>query len=198
MARQPHDVIAHPVSVMVNQAGAARQVVRSSPPQAEESLLNVEETGREEIRCMTAAIETGSVRSTASLAAAISSVTTRLFLADAFVVPLVDHAASGLIGDLDVGTPVEHEQHGRSRDARHGGYVSACRTPGHRRGVLLRSLHPIAAHPDLTRRRPLWRFDANSPSTRVMCVSNAYQQTLSRPLVKSAPSVDAKPRSFHR
>lgn len=74
---------------MVNQAGAARQVVRSSPPQAEESLLNVEETGREEIRCMTAAIETGSVRSTASLAAAISSVTTRLFLADAFVVPLV-------------------------------------------------------------------------------------------------------------
>lgn len=85
------------------------------------------------------------------------------FLADAFVVPLVDHAAAGLIGDLDVGTPIEHERHGRSRDAGHGGYISAPRTPGHGRGVLLRSLHPIAAQPDLTRRRPLWRFTPTLP-----------------------------------
>lgn len=50
IAREVHDVIAHSVSVMVVQAGAAQQVMRDDPRLAEEALENVQRAGRESIR----------------------------------------------------------------------------------------------------------------------------------------------------
>jgi signal transduction histidine kinase len=47
IARELHDVVAHSVSVMTVQAGAARLLFDEDPPRARESLTAVEETGRQ-------------------------------------------------------------------------------------------------------------------------------------------------------
>jgi signal transduction histidine kinase len=46
IARELHDVIAHSVSVMVIQAGAAEQLLESNPAQARQSMQAVQELGR--------------------------------------------------------------------------------------------------------------------------------------------------------
>src|SRR5438105_2457101 len=47
IGRELQDIIAHRVSVMVVQAGGARRQLRTDPDRARESILNVEQTGRE-------------------------------------------------------------------------------------------------------------------------------------------------------
>jgi signal transduction histidine kinase len=49
LARELHDVIAHNVSVMVVQAGAAQEVLARAPQRAVESLENIQRTGRETV-----------------------------------------------------------------------------------------------------------------------------------------------------
>src|SRR5215208_6566074 len=49
IAREMHDAVAHGVSPMVLQAGAAEQVLATSPEQARESLATIQDTGREAI-----------------------------------------------------------------------------------------------------------------------------------------------------
>jgi signal transduction histidine kinase len=47
IARELHDVIAHAVSVMVVQAGAARRVADTRPEQARDAMTSIESTGRQ-------------------------------------------------------------------------------------------------------------------------------------------------------
>ena len=47
IARELHDVVAHSVSVMVVQAGAAEEVLGADPGKAREPLRSVQDTGRQ-------------------------------------------------------------------------------------------------------------------------------------------------------
>jgi len=47
IAREMHDVVAHSVSVMVVQAGAARRILESKPSQSRDALESIETTGRQ-------------------------------------------------------------------------------------------------------------------------------------------------------
>src|SRR5579859_2029393 len=47
IARELHDVVAHSMSVMVVQAGAARRILKDDPAEATRSINSIEDTGRE-------------------------------------------------------------------------------------------------------------------------------------------------------
>jgi signal transduction histidine kinase len=49
IARELHDVVAHSMSVMVVQAGAARRTMQRSPDEASEAIANIERAGRESL-----------------------------------------------------------------------------------------------------------------------------------------------------
>lgn len=49
IARELHDVVAHHVSVMGVQAGAARRILGADPDRASEALLSIEESGRQAV-----------------------------------------------------------------------------------------------------------------------------------------------------
>lgn len=52
IARDLHDVVAHAMSVMVVQAGAAERVVEQAPDRARQALVNIQEAGREALADM--------------------------------------------------------------------------------------------------------------------------------------------------
>ena len=62
IARELHDVVAHSVSLMIIQAGAARRSISSAPQQAEAALHELEATGRhamDELRRVLGVLRTG-------------------------------------------------------------------------------------------------------------------------------------------
>ncbi len=102
IARDVHDLVAHGVTLMVIQAGAARWLAEDDPARAEKALVSVERAGREALRELQALV--GSLGTSALDGAEPLPVDERLTIAS-----LVDHAiGSGINVELVIrGDPRE-------------------------------------------------------------------------------------------
>jgi len=76
IARDMHDIVAHGVSMMVLQTGAARQTIEAHPAESADLLLNVEDSGRQALEELRLLLEVLKAPSTSE-----SSATTNLTIA---------------------------------------------------------------------------------------------------------------------
>jgi signal transduction histidine kinase len=126
IARELHDVIAHSVSVMVVQAGAAREVLKgapNAPSEATESLLAVESSGREallELRHMLGALSSNSHTTAEGVAVAD---------ADAGIAPQpgLDQLETLIQRVRETGQPVRLDLAGERRPLSRGADIAAYR-----------------------------------------------------------------------
>jgi signal transduction histidine kinase len=113
IARELHDVVAHSVSVMVVQAGAARRSVEANPDQATAALTQIETTGRQALAEMRRLL--GLLRDGQDGAAALTPQ------------PSLAHLDSLLAAAREAGLPVELAVEGEPRQLPAGIDLSAYR-----------------------------------------------------------------------
>jgi signal transduction histidine kinase len=77
IARDMHDIVAHGVSMMVLQSGAARQTIRTDSSKSEELLVNVEESGRQALEELHLLLDVLKAPSAGQAADATASLTIR-------------------------------------------------------------------------------------------------------------------------
>jgi signal transduction histidine kinase len=114
IARELHDVVAHSVSVMVVQAGAARRTLATSPDQAATALGQIESTGRQalvELRRLLGLLREGDRGDGAALAPQ----------------PSLDHLESLAAAAREAGLPVDVAVEGEPRPLPAGVDLSAFR-----------------------------------------------------------------------
>jgi signal transduction histidine kinase len=114
IARELHDVVAHSVSVMVVQAGAARRTLAASPDQAAAALGQIESTGRQalvEMRRLLGLLRDGDREDAAALAPQ----------------PSLEHLESLAAAAREAGLPVEVTVEGEPRPLPAGVDLSAYR-----------------------------------------------------------------------
>jgi signal transduction histidine kinase len=114
IARELHDVVAHSVSVMVVQAGAARRTLAASPDQAAAALGQIESTGRQalvEMRRLLGLLRDGEREDAAALAPQ----------------PSLEHLESLAAAAREAGLPVEVTVEGEPRPLPAGVDLSAYR-----------------------------------------------------------------------
>jgi signal transduction histidine kinase len=117
IARELHDVVAHSVSVMVVQAGAARRTLATSPGQATTALGQIESTGRQalvEMRRLLGLLRDGDGEDREAVAALTPQ-------------PSLDHLESLAAAAREAGLPVEVVVEGEPRPLPAGVDLSAYR-----------------------------------------------------------------------